>query len=401
MKRFNKNEWRKVRIEEVFKKVISGEWGEENIEDSENTVYIIRTTNFKNDGSIDIKEKEVIKRKIEKNKIIDKKLEEKDIIIEKSGGSPNQPVGRVVYFNLKADKEFLCNNFTSILRTKDEIESKYIYYFLQKCYKERKVLKFQNKTTGIINLKLQDYLRNTQVYLPSLDEQKRIVKIMDKVFSIIKFQQEKLLKLEKLSKCLFFEMFGDPILNEKKWNIFNFSQVCEINPSKSELENIDNNTEVSFIPMSSVSTKGEVLTKEIKRFEEVKIGFTYFKEKDVLFAKITPCMENGKGGIAKNLKNGIGFGSTEFHVLRPKDKVSNSYWVYYISMLPFFRKNAEKIMTGSGGQKRVPISYFKNVIIGLPPIELQNKFAERIKLIEKSKFIFFKNYKFLGVEKIS
>ena len=70
-------------------------------------------------------------------------------------------------------------------------------------------------------------------------------------------------------------------------------------------------------------------------------------------------------------------------------------------MLPFFRKNAEKIMTGSGGQKRVPISYFKNVIIGLPPIELQNKFAERIKLIEKSKFIFFKNYKFLGVEKIS
>ena len=95
MKRFNKNEWRKVRIEEVFKKVISGEWGEENIEDSENTVYIIRTTNFKNDGSIDIKEKEVIKRKIEKNKIIDKKLEEKDIIIEKSGGSPNQPVGRV------------------------------------------------------------------------------------------------------------------------------------------------------------------------------------------------------------------------------------------------------------------------------------------------------------------
>ena len=220
-----------------------------------------------------------------------------------------------------------------------------------------------------------------------IEKQEKVIGVLDEIQKILKSKKEQLSEFEKLSKCLFFEMFGDPILNEKKWNIFNFSQVCEINPSKSELENIDNNTEVSFIPMSSVSTKGEVLTKEIKRFEEVKIGFTYFKEKDVLFAKITPCMENGKGGIAKNLKNGIGFGSTEFHVLRPKDKVSNSYWVYYISMLPFFRKNAEKIMTGSGGQKRVPISYFKNVIIGLPPIELQNKFAERIKLIEKSKFI--------------
>ncbi|WP_195483294.1 restriction endonuclease subunit S [Fusobacterium varium] len=366
MKRFNKNEWRKVRIEEVFKKVISGEWGEENIEDSENTVYIIRTTNFKNDGSIDIKEKEVIKRKIEKNKIIDKKLEEKDIIIEKSGGSPNQPVGRVVYFNLKADKEFLCNNFTSILRTKDEIESKYIYYFLQKCYKERKVLKFQNKTTGIINLKLQDYLRNTQVYLPSLDEQKRIVKIMDKVFSIIKFQQEKLLKLEKLSKCLFFEM----VKNSRKVLL---AEVAEINMGQSP-DSLFYNSEKKGIPFFQGKTEfGENYIKEIKYYcsSPIKIA----EENSILMSVRAPV---GTVNIT-DVKCCIGRGLASI-----KNKNIDMLYLFYA--LKNIEKEIEKKGVGSTF-KAITKKVIEKIEIPVVSLEEQNKFAERIKLIEKSKFI--------------
>ena len=146
--------------------VITGEWGTEISENSQNIVSVIRTTNFLNNGKIDIENKELIKRDIEKNKIEQKQLKKGDIIIEKSGGSPNQPVGRVVFFSLNSNEILLCNNFTSILRIKGNINSKYVFYFLRNSYKNKKVLKFQNKTTGIINLKLQNYLDGNHIFLP-------------------------------------------------------------------------------------------------------------------------------------------------------------------------------------------------------------------------------------------
>ena len=106
---------------------------------------------------------------------------------------------------------------------------------------------------------------------------------------------------------------------------------------------------------------------------------------DVLFAKITPCMENGKGAVAKGLKNRIGFGSTEFHVLRPIDGISNPYWVYAITSFKSFRKEAESNMTGSAGQRRTPVSFLENYEVSLPPIELQNQFADFVARTNKSK----------------
>ena len=111
--------------------IITGEWGTEIKENSQNIVSVIRTTNFLNNGKIDIQNKELVKREMDKNKIEQKKLKKGDIIIEKSGGSPNQPVGRVVFFNLNSNDIFLCNNFTSILRIKEKINSKYIFYLVE------------------------------------------------------------------------------------------------------------------------------------------------------------------------------------------------------------------------------------------------------------------------------
>ena len=146
--------------------------------------------------------------------------------------------------------------------------------------------------------------------------------------------------------------------------------ICVINPKSPIFE--DDFT-VSFVPMQKVGQNGEFDASDMKEYSEVKKGFTYFQNGDVLFAKITPCMENGKGAIARNLQNGIGFGSTEFHVLRPKNSSVLSEWVYYLLSWSNFRKEAENNMTGSAGQKRVPKSFLENYDVIPPPLEKQEK----------------------------
>lgn len=116
----------------------------------------------------------------------------------------------------------------------------------------------------------------------------------------------------------------------------------------------------------------------------MKKAFTYFADNDVLFAKITPCMENGKGAVATGLSNGIGAGSTEFHVLRPIEGKSNPYWIYTTTMISSFRRQARRMMTGTGGQLRVPASFLEEFVITLPPFELQNQFENFYKECEES-----------------
>ena len=148
--------------------------------------------------------------------------------------------------------------------------------------------------------------------------------------------------------------------------------ICTINP---RIKTFQDDFMVSFVPMQNVSEEGTVDASIIKYYGEVKKGFTYFQENDVLFAKITPCMENGKGGIARNLKNGVAFGSTEFHVLRPNPNFMISSWLYYLTSWPEFRKECEKNMTGSAGQKRVPKTFLENYEIQLPELDEQRKIA--------------------------
>ena len=134
---------------------------------------------------------------------------------------------------------------------------------------------------------------------------------------------------------------------------------------------LDDNTLVSFVSMPDVSEDGKINVDTYRAYGEVKKGFTNFKEGDVLFAKITPCMENGKGALATGLENGLGFGSTEFHVLRPNATIVLGQWLYYLTSWSAFRKDAEKHMTGSAGQKRVPKSFLEKYEVDLPTIDDQ------------------------------
>jgi type I restriction enzyme S subunit len=163
-----------------------------------------------------------------------------------------------------------------------------------------------------------------------------------------------------------------------RWERIKLGDICSLNPSKKQFQTLDEITDVSFIPMSNVTEDGKIYTSNSKLYSEVKSGFTYFIEDDVLFAKITPCMENGKGAIARGLINGLGVGSTEFHVLRPKKELVTSDWIYRFTSYSKFRKLAEKNMSGSAGQKRVPKAFLENALIPLPPLETQKQIAQTL-----------------------
>ncbi|WP_338975190.1 restriction endonuclease subunit S [Fusobacterium polymorphum] len=365
--------------------IITGEWGTEIKENSQNIVSVIRTTNFLNNGKIDIQNKELVKREMDKNKIEQKKLKKGDIIIEKSGGSPNQPVGRVVFFNLNSNDIFLCNNFTSILRIKEKINSKYIFYFLRNSYKNNKVLKFQNKTTGIINLKLQDYLNGSCIYLPELRIQNKVVNILDILESILEKNQNYLNYLKELTKSLFTRMFGDIKSNDKNWKIYKFSEKLKISsggtPSKANKIYWENGT-ISWIGSNmcndEIITKndGKFITEEGLKNSSAKI----YKMNTVIVALVGATI--GKTGLLKFET------STNQNIAALEIKNMD----YSPEFLFFLLQNLYYKFTELGGDtfKMANLSFIKNLPLISPPIELQNKFAERIEKIEKLKFTIWK-----------
>lgn len=159
--------------------------------------------------------------------------------------------------------------------------------------------------------------------------------------------------------------------------------VCKINIPKSEVADIDDNTLVSFVEMASVSNDGFIAEKVNRPLGEVrKGGYKYFAEGDIIIAKITPCMENGKCAIARGLTNSIGFGSTEFHVFRcQQDKILTEYLFVFLNREDI-RQVAQKIMTGASGHRRVPESFYSKLIIPLPPVDVQRKIVDEFNAVD-------------------
>jgi type I restriction enzyme S subunit len=160
-----------------------------------------------------------------------------------------------------------------------------------------------------------------------------------------------------------------------------FCDIAEINPPRRKLD-FDARTEVSFVPMSDVSESGRWITRSSRPLCEVSRGYTYFKEGDVLFAKITPCTENGKGFHAKGLENGLGFASTEFHVLRAKENAAPGF-IYQWSIYRQLRLSAFAAMTGSAGQQRVPASFFSSFRVPQVAKPEQTKIAEILSTVDR------------------
>ena len=161
------------------------------------------------------------------------------------------------------------------------------------------------------------------------------------------------------------------IVIDPNWPTAPLGRVCTVNPPKAEVANLDRTTEVSFVPMADVNENTMFLeAQSTRQLGEIGSSYTYFKNGDVLVAKVTPCFENGKVAVAGHLRNGIGFGSSEFYVLRSRGAAIPD-WVYLCVAAPEFRAWATPKMTGTGGLQRVPKWAIDEYEIPLPPLETQ------------------------------
>lgn len=367
-----------VNLKELVSKPISGEWGDEG-----EGIKVLRTTNFKNNGVINFNN--VVTRNVSINKIEQKKLIKGDIIIEKSGGSPTQPVGRVVFFDNEGD--FICNNFTSILRPKkDKVIPKYLHYILFANHKFGITEMFQNKTTGIINLQLTRYLDKIKVPLPSLETQKRIAQILDDA-TTLRDRTELLLKeCDALAQSIFVDMFGDPVRNPKGWDKERLGNLGVfkngLNYSKSE-----NGNKLKVIGIGDFKNLSEIKSFDHISYVEMnefpKDNFL-LKDEDLLFVR-----SNGnKELVGRCLMVFVGdkkvsYSGFTIRFRKNSTSLSNKYLVQLLQRAEF-KKYIFKNGRGANIQN-INQELLNKVEIQLPPIELQNQFSEKIALIELQK----------------
>lgn len=238
-------------------------------------------------------------------------------------------------------------------------------------------------------------LENLTVCYPPLEEQIQIANFLDhettKIDTLIEKQQQliKLLKEKRqavishaVTKGLNPQVpminFGVEHLGEvpKHWAVSKVKYLAELTPKKTEVENLKN-TLCSFIPMEKLK-KDTLVLDDIRRVSVVFDGYTYFKNEDLLVAKVTPCFENQNMVIARGLHNGIGFGSSEIYVLRSKLDCFNDF-LYYRLQEDVFMDLATGAMTGAGGLKRVPSDFLNNFQFALPPAQERLEIVEYIK----------------------
>ncbi|MCP4523466.1 MAG: hypothetical protein GY828_04570 [Candidatus Gracilibacteria bacterium] len=273
-----------------------------------------------------------------------------------------------------------------VLRTdKDIIDDNFLYLLLGS---NIMYAKFSNATSGttVQNLSI-DKVKNIEIKVPPLSTQKLIVQKLDSAFKnideSIKITKKNIENIEELNKSVLEEVFV-----EGKYEMKSIGDIVEFGPKKSETKLLDETTDVSFVPMKYMNVKKMFFDSiEIKKLKDVYKGYTYFKDNDVLLAKVTPCFENGKSGIAKNLTNGIGFGSSEYYVFRSNNNISKE-WIYYAVTTDKFLKEGANNMSGAVGLKRVTKEFILNYKIPLPPREKQKEIVSYLdEVFEKNKVI--------------
>jgi type I restriction enzyme S subunit len=214
-----------TKLFDITGKAVAGEWGKDD--EVGNGIPVLRTTNFTNEGIVNYDD--VVTRTITKKNIEEKYLRPGDIIIEKSGGSDKQPVGRVIYFD-GPEHKYLFNNFTGLLRVKDQEKwiPKYIFYSLFAAYRQGKTRRFENKTTGLHNLQTDSYIKSFEIKDSSINIQKKVCVILDNLRDQITLYKQELQKLDELTKARFVEMFGDLVQNDMNWNFDKLGNLCDV-----------------------------------------------------------------------------------------------------------------------------------------------------------------------------
>ena len=303
----------------------------------------------------------------------DKRLKKDDIFICMSSGS-KEHIGKVAFID--KDTNYYAGGFMGIIRTNPQkCLPQYLYYYLLASPEYREEIKLLTQGANINNI--SSTINSIKIPLPPMDVQQLIVNELEGYRHIISGAQGVISNYVPKIVC---QAEAHKTIDE----------IAAFKPSKDEIRDIPDDTDVSFVPMANMNAYNvHFEPREDRKLADVRSGFTYFRDNDILLAKITPCFENGKAGIARNLTNGIGFGSTEYIVIRANTSLVYPEWIFYHINTPEFIEGGKAFMTGTAGQQRIDINYVKQYRIPVPSLEEQKKILDQISyeqsLIEPSK----------------
>ena len=363
-----------AKLIDITGKPLSGEWGTDDLDGT--GISVLRTTNFTNEGVVNYSN--VVTRQIKKKDLSEKMLRHGDIILEISGGSDKQPVGRVVFFEGEENK-YLFNNFTGLLRVKDAKRwmPKYVFYALLANYLAGGTTRYENRTTGLHNLQTDSYVASAEIPDFAIDTQRKIVAHLDKVVQLIGLQRKQAEKLDMLVKSRFIELFGNLKTNPKGWPVLPFPVFAEIDGNMTT--DYEKYADYPHIGIDSIEKgTGELKGYRTVREDGVISGKYIFTPQHIIYSKIRPNLNK----VA--LPTFEGLCSADAYPILPNRENCNRVFLavamrseYYLEYILQFssRTNLPKV-------NRKAIMGFR---MPLPPLPLQEQFAAFVEQVDKSK----------------
>ena len=370
--------WEERKLGEVCEVFTDGDW----IESKDQSTHGIRLIQTGNIGIGVFENKESKARFISEStfkKLRCTEVKEGDLLVSRL---PN-PVGRSCIIP-KLNNRLITAVDCTIIRPQKNIYSHFLkYYQLSNKYFQE----VNSRVTGTTRARIsRKNLGDVKIPISPLPEQKRIVAVLDKAFAAIDKARENIAKNLQNTTELFQSTLSQIFTQKGEgWEERKLGDVCEFNPKKIEIKDLPKDTLVSFVPMKDINEHQiNFEAKQKKSLSEVYSGYTYFTEDDVLLARVTPCFENGKAGIAKNLTNGVGFGSSEFFVYRADKKKIIPELVYYFISSDDFVSNGKKNMNGTSGLQRLTKDYALEYKIPLPPLSEQKTIVATLDKIREN-----------------
>ncbi len=385
--------WELVKMKHVAQIDNSGVWGEDQ-GILEFDVPVSTTAHLTTDGDWLIEKMPI--RSFSKADHDYYSVKDGDIIVVKSSGSATNIItGKAGYIDNRSMSIVFSNFLMRVKANRDMYVPKLLYYFLTSSITKERIKRMVSATT-YPNLKVEEYISNLIPMPSSKDEQVKIVTFLDhktgQIDELIRIKERKKKLLQEQRTALINQAVTkglNPNVELKPsgvewigeipahWEVLKVKHVGSSNPSKNNPKtHYLKDKLVVFLPMERVHTDG-TFDQELKvPYSQLKNGYTYFEENDVLIAKVTPCFENGKIVLIKNLASQVGFGSTEFIVIRPVSRKVFPTFLYYVLHNDPLRSMGKYFMTSAVGLKRVPTKFVENFPIPVPSIQEQAKIAD-------------------------